>query len=62
MHGVEVERDRSDDGCGMQCDERKRRRCKRTIGLDAVARDQRKADAEQQIDQGNNGNGAGPPP
>jgi hypothetical protein len=45
----------------MERDQRERRRCKRTIGLDAIARDDREANPEQQVDQGNNGNSEGPP-
>jgi len=58
---IEIERDRRDDRRRVQRDERERRRRERTIGLDTVARDQREADPEQQIDQGDNGNSATPP-
>jgi hypothetical protein len=44
----------------VQDDEVKRRRPERAIGLDAVARDQREADAEQQIDQRDDRNGSQP--
>ena len=58
MDRVEVERDRRDHcGC-VQHDERKRRRGERTIGLDAVTRDQREADAEQQVDEADDRNPA----
>jgi hypothetical protein len=45
----------------MQRHERERRRRERAVGFDAIARDEREADPEEQIDQGDNGNGAGPP-
>jgi hypothetical protein len=41
-------------------DERERRRRERAIGLDAIARDQREANPEQQVDQGDNRNSATP--
>jgi hypothetical protein len=60
MDRIEVERDRRDDRRRVKRDQRERRRRKRAVGLDAVARDEREADPEQQIDQGDNGNGATP--
>jgi hypothetical protein len=47
MDRVEVERYRRDDYGGVQDHELERRRRERTVGLDAITRDQRKADAEE---------------
>jgi hypothetical protein len=44
----------------VQRDQRERWRRERAIGFDPIARDEREADPEEQIDQGDNGNGATP--
>jgi hypothetical protein len=61
MHCIEVQRDRRDHRRRMERDERERGRRERAVGFDAIARDQRETDPEEQIDQGDNGNDAGPP-
>jgi hypothetical protein len=43
---IEVERDRRDDGGGVEDHELERRRGERAIGLDAIARDEGEPDAE----------------
>jgi hypothetical protein len=42
----------------VQHDQLERRRCERPIGLDAIARDQREAETEQQVDERDDRNAA----
>jgi hypothetical protein len=53
---IEVERDRRDDRGGMERDEVERRRRKGPVGFQSIARDEREADPEQQVDQCDDGN------
>jgi hypothetical protein len=61
MHCIEVQRDRGDHRRGVEGDERKRGRREWAVGFDAIAGNEREADPEEQIDQGDNENDAGPP-
>ena len=60
VHGIEVQRNRSDDRGGVERHELERGWSEWSVGADPIAGDQREPDAEQQVDQRNDRND-GPP-